>query len=447
MIENAVLFVDTKKLLGDKQLAAVKVFDIALVKRILVDLRRSEIKNIFVVMDEFDERIEAILDDTRAVFHRRKFADNLWREEVASLKTDSVFVLTADRLSDYRIFQTMASSPSPIGEVSVAVDHKPFEKVEPNEKRYAEFTGKSITADEANGARDTGIYAFPRQTVAGFERFDFEYIAEKAKEFERGGRVNYFDIGNGFVQIVDSRPAVKIAEQRITRFIWKATDEIHARFNKRILMPLIKVLLRTPLTPNMVSVVAVFISLSSGYFYSKGYYAATLVGGLLAYVSSLADHVDGCIARLKAKESAFGAHFDTICDYIFYIAFGVGLTIGLYRTSENPVYIGLGISIVFGILVSLVIISYQRRASGNESDFAAEAHKKLSKHKQNPIIRYGKKSYFVVRRPIMPYYLMLFTLLNLLPFILVMVALSANLFWMFHIYTHKIFRPEPKNSN
>ena len=444
MTENAVLFVDTKKLLGDKQLAATKVFDIALVKRIVVDLRRSEIKNIFVVMDEFDERIEAILDDTRAVFHRRRFDDNLWREELSNLKTDSTFVLTADRLSDYRIFETMAEMSARTEEVSIAVDRKPFEKVTANEKSFAEFDGKPISSGEAKDATDTGIYIFPRRAVVDFERFDIEYISEKAKAFANKEKVNYFDIGNGFVQIVDSRETVRIAEQRITRFIWKATDEHHARLNKRILLPLIKVLLRTPLTPNMVSVVAVIISLSSGYFYSKGFYTATLIGAILAYISALADHVDGCIARLKAKESAFGAHFDTICDYIFYISFGVGMTIGLYKMSHNPVYIGLGIAAVCGILISLIIISYQRRASGNASDFAAQAHKKLSNHSQNPIIRYGKKSYFVVRRPIMPYYLMLFTLLHLLPFILFMVALSANLFWMFHIYTYKLYRPEPK---
>lgn len=447
MTENAVLFVDTKKLLDKKQLAAVKVFDIALVKRILVDLRRSEIKNIFVVMDEFDERIEAILDDTRAVFHRRKFADNKWREEISNLKTDSVFVLTADRLSDYRIFENMADVSARTDEVSIAVDRKPFEEVTSNEKSFAEFDGKPISSDEASGAADTGVYIFPRSAVIDFERFDIEYISEKAKDFERSEQVNYFDIGNGFVQIVDSRQTVKIAEQRITRYIWKATDEHHARLNKRILLPLIKVLLRTPLTPNMVSVMAVVISLSSGYFYSKGYYTATLIGAFLAYISALADHVDGCIARLKSKESAFGAHFDTICDYVFYLSFGIGMTVGLYKMSQNPIYIGLGIASIFGLVVSFLITSYRRKAFSNASEFAAEAHKKLSEHSQNPIIRYGKKSYFVVRRPIMPYYLMLFTLLHLLPFILFMVAMSANLFWMFHIYTSKLYRPEPKNLN
>lgn len=455
MTKTAILFVDTKKRLASQTAACVEITDVPLIKRILIDLRRAGMENIFVVMDERTDEIETILDDTkRTVFHRRVFNECQWRDEVLKTGDDKAIVLTADRLCDYRFLQTLAEARCGVDEVLISFDRKKPDDESPAEKRFTLNDGKIIDRIEVEAAEKTdvvgevGVYLFPVEDVAGFSNYDADYLQIRAEEYLRKGVANYFDIGNGFVQIIDSKKSVRQAERRIIRYIWKSTDGIHGRLNKRIILPLLKLLLRTPVTPNMVSLVGVIVSIFSGYFYSKGHYTATIIGALFGFASSLSDHIDGSIARIKSKESAFGAHFDTVCDYVFYFSFGIGMTIGLYKTTHNPIYVGLGIAALFGILISLLTTSYQRKTFvANASLYATEAHKKLKANSQNPIFRYGLKVYFVVRRPALPYYLFFFTAVNFLPFVLFMTALSANLFWTVHLYTSKLYRPEPKNLN
>lgn len=453
MTRTAVLFVDSKKRLDGVTNACVPITDVPLVKRILIDLRRAGIENILAVMDERTVEIEEILDDTRRTnFHRLVFGERQWRDELLKSGESHAIVLTADRLSDHHFLEMFASTRVNGPHTGlIAVDLKAAgEGLEP-EKRYTPNDGKWISqvdVEAVPSAREVGIYQLPVSEIAAFERFDAVYIRERTEQFKQAGKAEYFDIGNGFVEVIDSKPAVRRAEQRIIRYIWKSTDGIHGRTNKRLVLPLLKLLLRTSVTPNMVSLLGVIVSIFSGYFYFRGHYEYTVLGGVLALGSSLLDHVDGSIARIKSKESAFGAHFDTVCDYVFYISFGIGATVGLYKVTSSPFYVWLGVAILVGTILSLIITTYNRNnLAENASLYAAEAHKKLEANLQNPIVRVGRKVYFVARRPALPYYLLFFTVVGLLPFVLFMMALGTNLFWMFHIYTNRFFTPQPKKLN
>ncbi len=89
------------------------------------------------------------------------------------------------------------------------------------------------------------------------------------------------------------------------------------------------------------------------------------------------------------------------------------------------------------------MISYARNTRATSaSTYAAEAHKKYETRSQ--ATRIARRIYFVIRRPVVPYFIVFFSVVNLLPFILFMTALSANLFWMFHIYTNILISPVKK---
>jgi phosphatidylglycerophosphate synthase len=451
MTKTAILFIDTKRVLDSVTAVAVPVTDVPLVKRILIDLRRSGIENIFAVTDERTDEIEAIFDDTRRTsFKRHVFGEQAWRDEITKTGDTDALVLTADRLSDHRFLEKLAEVRSP-GMALISVDLKQPDEVRLPEKRFTLNDGKvvgSSVVDDSPAAREVGVYRLPVAIISEFESLDPEYIAKAAGGFKQDGKAAYFDIGNGFVEVIDSKQAVRRAEQRLVRYIWKSTDGMHGRFNKRLILPLLKVLLRTSVTPNMISLLGVIVSIFSGYFYFRGQYKLAVLGGLLAVASSLLDHIDGSIARMKSKESAFGAHFDTICDYVFYVSFGIGATAGLYKGSGSPAYIWMGVATLFGILISLLITSYGRtNFATNASTYATEALKKIDANSQNQIVWLGRRVYFIARRPALPYYILLMTVLGMLPFVLFMMALGTNLFWMYHVYTNKLFSPQPKNLN
>lgn len=443
MTSTTILFIDTSMQLDGLPVACVPITDVPLVKRIVIDLRRAGFLNIFVVADARVEAVERILDDVkRTDFRRRLVTDTRWRGELTGTGEDSVIVLTADRLSDYRVLENMAR-------VNAGVDHKTLIAVilkdhpatSIADKRFMPNDGRVVLNIATSEARFVGVYRFPVEELIKFDEFNAAYFEEKAAEYRTDGWADYFDIGNGFVEVIDSPLSVKSAEKRLIRYAWKSTDGVHARLNKKIILPVLKLLLRTPVTPNMVSMTAAIVSLLSGYYFAKGYYMAAIIGALLAFVSSWIDHIDGGIARIKSKESAFGAHFDTFCDHIFYFSLAIGLTVGLYRETDNLFYIGLGIAALFGVVISLVTTTYHRRiSSADASLYAAETHKRLDENAGNPIIRLGRTTYFVARRPALPYYLFVFTVLDLLPVILFMTALGTNLFWMFHFYVNNIYQ-------
>lgn len=448
MINTAVVLVDADKKFEKAPVACAKITGVPLLKRILIDLRRAGFENIYVLLNRLDDNINEVLKDTepRVKFKTRLFSDD-WRSEIIFMKDRQALVLSADRLSDYRALETLSQTSVPVDHAVVAYDKNPPDAPQISERKFRLNEGRIVSAEEVSAATETGVYVLPTETISGLRDFKFETIKQAASDFLKEGEAVYFDIGNGFVQPIETRSDVKRAEQHIIRYIYKATDEKHARLNKRILMPFLKLVLKTPLTPNIISLIGVMVSLLSGYFFAQGKYLYSLLGAFLALVSGLLDHVDGSVARLKSKESAFGAHFETVCDFIFYFVFGVGLTVGLYRNSGNSFYIFLGVAAFFGTLVSLLLISYQRkRFASNPSLYAAEAHHRIDQSKQNWIIRYGRMSYFVIRRPVLPYYLLILTAVQLLPFVLFMTALSANLFWILLAYSTRFSRPADSNS-
>lgn len=445
MTTTAVLFVDSKEQFEGQTLAALPITDVPLVKRNIIDLRRAGFANIFVVMDERTAELEAILDDIRRTkFERCTFADNDWRVSLRATGDDHAIVFTSDRLCDHRMLHNLGELTLADGKkTAIAVDLKDIDAPSEAEQRFRLNDGHVVTAEDfaaAPTARKLGLYLMSTADVAAFTELSPAYLAEQAAN---GNAAELFEVGNGFVETIDSREAIKRAERRLIRYIYKSTDGMYARRNKKILRPILPYIFKTPITPNMVSLIGVIVSVYSGYLFSKGGYWYGVAAAFVTYLSALLDHIDGAIARIKSKESDFGAHFDTFCDYVFYISFGLGMTAGLYRASGNPFYIWLGVAAVFGILVSLIMISYARNTRATTaSTYAAEAHKKYET--QSQVTRIARRIYFVIRRPVVPYFIIFFSVVNLLPFILFMTALSANLFWMFKIYTTIVFSPVKK---
>ncbi|MBI4484363.1 MAG: CDP-alcohol phosphatidyltransferase family protein [Acidobacteria bacterium] len=129
------------------------------------------------------------------------------------------------------------------------------------------------------------------------------------------------------------------ANRKVLGYIWKETDGIYAAWNKKLALPLIRALARTPISPNVISLLGLVVAIAAGALFAQGRYSLAVAGALLAYLSSLLDHCDGSVARIKHQESAFGCWLETACDYGFYLSIATGWTLGLHRQTGNPVYL------------------------------------------------------------------------------------------------------------
>jgi hypothetical protein len=127
---------------------------------------------------------------------------------------------------------------------------------------------------------------------------------------------------------VQRQEDVPAAELALRRAIFKPTDGALARFNRRISLPISLLLIRTPITANQISVGIVALAFWAAWLFSRGTYAASLMGAAVSLAASILDGCDGAVARLKYQESVFGCWLETVGDYTYYFAIFVGITLG-----------------------------------------------------------------------------------------------------------------------
>lgn len=113
----------------------------------------------------------------------------------------------------------------------------------------------------------------------------------------------------------------------------------------------VKLLYKTPITPNQISMFSIFVGILSGIFFSQGTLTSFIVAGLLYTFSIVLDCVDGMIARLKKNGSAVGRIIDGFADYIVGISVYVGFTNGLIKA-------GYELPFNLWILITLAAISH-----------------------------------------------------------------------------------------
>ncbi len=84
---------------------------------------------------------------------------------------------------------------------------------------------------------------------------------------------------------------------------------------------LARVLARTPLTPNMVSVFGGLMVVAAGYAYAQpGWPVPALIGMALHMGWHVVDGADGDLARMTGRTSPIGEMVDGLCDYLSHIA-------------------------------------------------------------------------------------------------------------------------------
>jgi len=127
--------------------------------------------------------------------------------------------------------------------------------------------------------------------------------------------------------------------------------------NRRISEPIARLLVKTPVTPNQVTVAAFGIAVLSLVGFILG---QNIIAGLLAQLSSIVDGIDGSLARLKGMFSTFGGFLDSVLDRYADILVILGLTLWSLANETYP-----GITVVgFLAVTGSVCISYTRALIG-----------------------------------------------------------------------------------
>ena len=221
------------------------------------------------------------------------------------------------------------------------------------------------------------------------------------------------------------------AERSIRASVIKPTDNKVARWNRGISLPVSIALIRTPLTANQFSIALVAVGLYSGWLYSLGTYGSMVLASILGLAASVADGCDGEIARLKYQESALGCWIETVGDYSYYIAIFIGMSVGVARWTHVPVFFWIGMVAIAGTLVTFALLIYLRSAitAGQPDKLHA-----IGKERFNADPSFWTRAVWsvslVATRSFMPYFILALAILGLMPLIVLLAAVGANIYWM-----------------
>jgi phosphatidylglycerophosphate synthase len=172
-----------------------------------------------------------------------------------------------------------------------------------------------------------GIYAAGEEAVGGLLRALLEPASLPAGEAPQAPE---------FLIAPSTELEVWRAEALLFRSLLKPSDGLISRYlNRPLSLRVSRLLLKTSLTPNHITLLAALIgAVGIGFAWSGGY-PGLLIGAVLYQTQSVLDGCDGEIARLKHLKSRFGEWLDQIFDDLINIGFLVAVGHSLARAGSS----------------------------------------------------------------------------------------------------------------
>ncbi|PIQ98675.1 MAG: hypothetical protein COV66_15465 [Nitrospinae bacterium CG11_big_fil_rev_8_21_14_0_20_45_15] len=135
-----------------------------------------------------------------------------------------------------------------------------------------------------------------------------------------------------FVSSVQNRSELKQAERTfIAKHRFHYSQLMDIWFNSFFALRISSLLVKTPFTPNQITLAGLLIGLLASYGFAQGNYWGGLIGSLLLAFTAVWDCCDGDVARLKFMESDFGEKLDTACDNVINVFVFTGIMLGVAK--------------------------------------------------------------------------------------------------------------------
>jgi len=104
-----------------------------------------------------------------------------------------------------------------------------------------------------------------------------------------------------------------------------------------------RALTHTKITPNMVTIVSIFIGAAAGYFFYVDNIIYSICGILLLIIANILDCVDGQLARLTGIKSAVGRILDGLAGDLWFTSIYVGFALRLMNEYGTPYFFVLAV--------------------------------------------------------------------------------------------------------
>lgn len=353
---------------------------VPLIKRIIMTAHKAGIERFVIVTGYAADRFHAVLDGDPQVAPLIEWVHNeQWDQPngvsvlAARNRLSGPFaLLMADHLFEERTLHDLLRQPLKPGTCLLCVDRKldavfdmdDATKVRADGDRLLEI-GKTL---DTYNAVDTGMFLC---TPVLFEALEARRgahgcaLSEGIQELAQRGQMRVYDVGDGFWQDVDTPEMLDYAERTLLRRLRKPTDGVVSRhINRPISTRISRWLVRTPLTPNHVTLITFLTGLIGAWLVAGASYLHELAGALLFQLSSILDGCDGEVAKLTFRESRYGSWLDTITDNLTYVAFFFGVVWAHAHHTGSTGLWTFGVVSLSAVFVSILMMYYYLMHTG-----------------------------------------------------------------------------------
>jgi 1L-myo-inositol 1-phosphate cytidylyltransferase / CDP-L-myo-inositol myo-inositolphosphotransferase len=226
----------------------------------------------------------------------------------------------------------------------------------------------------------------------------------------------YEDLRSGQSGTSGTDQAVVHAEQILLKSLKGGLEGfVDRHFNRRCSRWLTPYLLRTPLTPNAVTILATAVGLLAAGAFAVGDYWAGIIGALLFQLSAILDCCDGEVARLKFLESRFGEQLDVALDNVVHIALFAGIAWASYHSGWGIWALAAGALAIIGTMAAFGVVQWATRVR-QRLDPARRARI------DSILNRLASRDFSVV--------LLALALIDHMDWFLLLAAIGSNIFWI-----------------
>ena len=375
----------------------VSLLGLGLIERVILTAKKSGIKEFCIVTGYHGEKIRKQLSDGRKYGVKIEYVENdewLRGNAISVLKAkdhfkESFVLLMADHNYDHRILNELLKTKIEKDECILCVDKNPGDHLNVDDAtkvRTIDHRIEAIGKDLSDyDCIDTGIFICNpiifdvlEQSISKGD----EGLSGAIKILAQRCKMKCMSLEDNFWIDVDDKSDRKNAELLICNKLKKNTDgPVSQILNRPISLRITKVLLKTGITPNQITIFSTIMGLVGASFFFSGEYFYLILGGIIIHIHSIVDGCDGEVARLKLRQSKYGGWLDSVLDRYVDAAIILGLVYGYWSINGDITIWVIG----FVTLIGSFLNSYT--SDKYDSIFKDKSMKKSSKFRMGRDVR------------------------------------------------------------
>ena len=314
------------------------------IKRLVITAQRAGIQHFTIITEDCDFQLKDLLANDKRIESTITWV-NL--QETIQFEHIPYLIIQSNLLTTPQAISSFIEGEIENDQIYILSDTSDDPWVKLDQDRVLEITpdgGKAVGAFIASGELLNQNYS------------DSKSLYGMVPQMVNEGKAKYRKFMDKYwMRLSDNTNTAKEAEDLIFNYVGKtATGWISRNINSKFSLPTSRQLIKTPLTPNMISIGINIIGSLCGIFYALGH---PVIGALFMHTATILDRCDGEVARVKLMETKKGEWVDTISDQFTVLSFLLGVPIGYYLNSEKPIALILG-GINISIFLFFVIWSF-----------------------------------------------------------------------------------------